>query len=290
VLKTDPIICGVHFFADDPPAAVARKALRVNLSDLAAKGAKPAGFLLALALPDGMQDEWLALFAQALGAEADFYQCPLLGGDTDRTPGLLTVSITVFGTVSRGRMVRRSGARPGDRVVVSGTIGDAALGLKLRLAASTGSRWAGLSAYQRDFLLARYLLPQPRIELATALTTSASAAMDISDGLAGDLDKLCRASGVSAEVEVAAVPLSAAARSALGEDPGLITSLLSGGDDYEVLCTVGVTDFERFCLAASESGVQVTAIGTIVPGTDTPRLRDASGQVLAFPRPSFTHF
>ena len=161
VLTVDGIVGGVHFFPDDPADAIARKALRVNLSDLAAKGARPIGFLLTLALPKEIGDKWLALFARALGEDAASYGCPLLGGDTVRTPGPVTLSIAAFGAVPHGKMVRRSGAKPGDRVVVTGTIGDAALGLLLRRDAGTGKRW-GLDRRRQDHLLARYLVPQPR--------------------------------------------------------------------------------------------------------------------------------
>src|ERR1700761_5431267 len=132
VLKTDGVIAGVHFFPDDPPDAIGRKALRMNLSDLAAKGAKPLGFLMSAALPADVEETWLAAFAAGLGADAERYQCPLLGGDTDRTPGPLSISISAFGAVPQGKMVCRSAAKAGDRVVVTGTIGDAALGVRLR--------------------------------------------------------------------------------------------------------------------------------------------------------------
>jgi len=289
VLKIDPIIAGVHFFPDDPPDAIARKALRVNLSDLAAKGADPAGFLLALALPDGITDDWIAAFADALGADADHYRCPLLGGDTDRTPGPLTVSIVAFGMVAHGAMVRRNGAKVGDRVLVSGTIGDAALGLAVRRAAAGGPLDA-LETAAREHLLARYQIPAPRTALAGALRAAASAAMDISDGLVGDLAKLCRASGVSAEIEVAQVPLSDAGRSALQAEPGLIGAVLTGGDDYEILCTVAGERVEAFHAAAGAAGVPVKEIGRIIAGSGAPCFRDAAGMRLAFERPSFSHF
>jgi thiamine-monophosphate kinase len=287
VLKTDPIISGVHFFPDDPPDAVARKALRVNLSDLAAKGATPAGFLLALALPPTISEHWLAPFAQALGEDADRYHCPLLGGDTDATPGLLTVSITVFGLVPHGTMVLRNGAKVGDQVVVSGTVGDAALGLRLRRAAP-GS--PALAPPLRDHLLARYQIPRPRTGLAEALRRYASAAMDISDGLAGDLAKLCRASGVSAQINTAQLPLSAAARSLLDADPALLDAVLTGGDDYEVLCTIPSAGLVDFRDAAAAAGIAVTIIGQVVAGAADPRFIDAQGQVRSFGRPSFSHF
>src|SRR5215470_7964577 len=193
VLKTDGIVGGVHFFPDDPPEMVAKKALRVNLSDLAAKGATPLGFLLTLALPEEIGDTWLAPFARGLGADADAFRCPLLGGDTDRTGGPITISVAALGAVPHSKMLRRAGAKAGDCVVVTGTIGDAALGLVLRRDASAAVRW-GLALAARESLKARYLVPEPRLAIAEILRAHASAAMDISDGLAGDLGKLCRAS------------------------------------------------------------------------------------------------
>src|SRR5947209_6904097 len=154
VLKADAIIGGVHFFLDDPADRVAQKALRVNLSDLAAKAARPEGFLLSLALPRTIDDEWLGMFARGLGKDADAFGCPLLGGDTDHTPGPVTISITMLGTLPQGTMVLRSGARPGQRIYVTGTIGDAALGVLLRRDAGAAQRWT-LARAQKNHLLAR---------------------------------------------------------------------------------------------------------------------------------------
>ncbi len=209
VLKTDAIVGGVHFFPDDAAHTVASKALRVNLSDLAAKGARPLGFLLSLALPRDIGEQWLEGFAQGLRGDAVLFGCPLFGGDTDRTPGPITISIAMFGSVPEGTMVRRAGAKPGDRVFVSGTIGDAALGLAVRKGNEKG--WQ-LSEPQRQHLVSRYLLPQPRNALAEAVRTHASAAMDVSDGLAGDFTKLCSASGVAADIDVGRVPFADAAK------------------------------------------------------------------------------
>ena len=289
VLKADAIVGQVHFFVDDPPDAIARKALRVNLSDLAAKGAKPIGFLLSLALPDGIDDDWLAAFASGLGADVEQFECPLLGGDTDRTPGPVTISIAAFGALPHGTMVRRSGAKAGDRIVATGTIGDAALGVLVRKERATASRW-GLDVAMSDHLIARYLLPQPRNAIADAVRAFASAAMDVSDGLAGDLAKLCRASGVSARVEVARVPLSAAARAALRSDRSLIESILTGGDDYEILATVPGSKLVAFRTAASSFGIELSEIGEIVAGPDAPRFVGGDGPPLKFTRQSFSHF
>jgi thiamine-monophosphate kinase len=283
VLKTDAIIGGVHFFAEDDAGDVARKALRVNLSDLAAKGATPLGFLVSLALPRETSAAWLQRFALGLREDAEAYRCPLFGGDTDRTPGPVTIAISMFGSVPSGAMVRRAGAKPGHRVFVTGTIGDAALGLKVR----HGASWP-LDAAQRAHLLSRYLLPQPRNALAEVVRAYASAAMDVSDGLAGDLTKLCRVSGVAAQIDVAAVPLSDAARAAIAADAAMRETALTGGDDFEVLCTVPPARAEAFRTAAQAAGVPVSDIGAIEAGQGAQFI-DA-GRALAFERLSFSHF
>jgi thiamine-monophosphate kinase len=287
VLTTDGVIAGVHFFADDPPDCVARKALRMNLSDLAAKGAAPAGFLISLALPAGTAEDWLAGFAAGLGEDAQAYRCPLLGGDTDQTPGPISVSVAAFGTVPRGEMVRRSTAKAGDCVMVTGSIGDAALGVLLRRDAELGERWH-LPDAMRAHLRERYLLPQPRTDLADAVRTHASAAMDVSDGLAGDLGKLCRASSVAAEVDVARVPLSESARAAVAADPDRLETALTGGDDYEILLTLAPEQVAPFRAAAARAGVPVSEIGRIAAGQGVRFLRD--GAPLAFARASYSHF
>jgi thiamine-monophosphate kinase len=289
VLKTDAIVGGVHFFADDPADKVAQKALRVNLSDLAAKGAKPEGFLLALALPREIDRDWLKAFARGLGKDATAFDCPLLGGDTVRTPGPVTIAITAFGTLPHGTMVPRSSAKPGDRVMVTGTIGDAALGLALRQDSAAAERW-GLSRREAAHLAERYLVPQPRNVLAEALRRHASAAMDVSDGLVGDFAKLCAASRVSARVEASCVPLSGAAEHALAAEPALIERLLTGGDDYEIVCTVPAKKVAAFQAAVAKARVPLAEIGVINKGSAPPSFFDASGESLTFKQRSFSHF
>jgi thiamine-monophosphate kinase len=288
VVTTDAIVEGVHFLADDPPDTVARKALRVNLSDLAAKGAQPAGFVLTLALR-GADDAWLTAFARGLGEDAKSFDCPLLGGDTVSTPGPLTVSISAFGRVPAGKMVHRSGARPGDRVMVSGTIGDAALGLHVLKGDRIAEALAGDEA-GRAMLVARYRVPQPRHALAPAVREFANAAMDVSDGLAGDLAKLCAASGVSALIDAPSIPKSAAAAHLLAQGVAGIEMLVSGGDDYEILCTVTEGRLEAFAAEARRVGVALTSIGTVIAGAHAPRFLDEQGSEIVLKRLSFSHF
>jgi thiamine-monophosphate kinase len=288
VITTDAVVEGVHYLATDPPGTIARKALRVNLSDLAAKGAVPAGFVLTLALRS-KEDAWLRPFADALGEDAETFACPLLGGDTVSTPGPQMISITAFGRVPKGRMVGRTGARPGDRILVTGTIGDAALGLDVLTGGAVAGALASDSA-AREALVSRYRVPQPRNLLAQAVRDHASAAMDVSDGLAGDLTKLCAASGVSAAVDVPRVPLSAAAAGLVARNVVCVETLLAGGDDYEVLCTVPPAQSDALMAAGQAVGLAVTIIGTIVAGRERPRFLDGQGQELVLKRLSYSHF
>jgi len=288
VVTTDAIVEGVHFLSDDPPQTIAKKALRVNLSDLAAKGATPAGFVLTLALRK-VDEIWLAAFARGLGEDTSAFNCPLLGGDTVSTPGPLMVSVTAFGRVAPDKMVHRSGAKPGDHVVVTGTIGDAALGLDILRNGRVATVLANDIA-SRDMLVGRYRVPEPRNALASAIRADAHAAMDVSDGLAGDLAKLCAASAVSAAIELAAIPLSKAASAALTAGAVTMAEIVSGGDDYEILCTVAPDVLEPFVQAANVSGIAVNRIGTIVAGKAAPKFLDAKGAELALTRTSFSHF
>ena len=286
VVTTDAIVEGVHFLPDDPPDTVARKALRVNLSDLAAKGATPAGFVLTLALR-GADERWLQPFAAALGEDARQFGCPLLGGDTVSTPGPLMISVTAFGRVPAGKMVHRSGARPGERVMVTGTIGDAALGLAVL---KGGKMHAATDIAGRDTLVGRYRVPQPRVALAEAVREHASAAMDVSDGLAGDLAKLCGVSDVSATIDLGSIPLSDAAQGLVSRGVVAVETLIAGGDDYEILCTMSEDRIEAFTRAALAVGVAVRSIGTVVAGNQAPTFIDRQGREVALERLSYSHF
>ncbi len=286
VLTADALIAGVHFRPEDPAAAIGHKALAVNLSDLAAKGADPVAFLLTIALPADLAAGWLSEFAGGLRACAEAAGCRLLGGDTTRTSGPVAVSITAIGQVPQDRMVTRLNARPGDIVAVSGTIGDAALGL---LVLQDGQSAAALGREHRDALVECYLRPQPHLALAPAIRDHASAAMDVSDGLVGDLAKLLRASGVAGELDLGAVPLSDAAGALLALDPARLATAVTGGDDYEVLATVPADRFDALRLAAGAAGVTMTAIGRVTAGEGLV-CRDGEGREVAFERASFSHF
>jgi len=291
VVTKDMAIAGVHFFPDDPPDLIAAKALRVNLSDLAAKGAVPTGFLLGLGLPPDWTEAFLGDFAEGLRRDIETYRCPLYGGDTVKVPGPLTLSVTAFGRAER--TVRRHGARPGDIICVTGTIGDGALGVIVRGAErdpSTAPAWLGaLTADHRRHLIDRYLAPRPRTALAAAVSRFAHAAMDVSDGLAGDLGKMMAASGCGAVVRIADVPLSLAARAALAIDPALGHRVMTGGDDYEILLSCPPEEYAGLAVAAGQAGVPLAVIGEVTaagPGV----FLDPDGEAVALGTGRYEHF
>jgi thiamine-monophosphate kinase len=288
VVTTDAVVEGAHFLSSDPPDTIGRKALRVNLSDLAAKGATAAGFVMTLALRS-IDDSWLAAFARGLGEDANTFNCPLLGGDTVSTPGPPTISMTAFGRLPSGTMVHRSGAKPGDRVMVTGTIGDAALGLQI-LKGGAIAQALSQDVVAQEMLVARYRIPQPRTALAEALRNHASAAMDVSDGLAGDLAKLCAASGVSALIDAPVIPKSEPVAALLSRGVATIEMLVAGGDDYEILCTVAEPRWPAFVDDARRAGVTLTSVGTVIGGTLAPRFLDAQGNEIALEHLSYSHF
>ncbi len=290
VLTVDALVAGVHFFADDPPAAIARKAMRVNISDIASKGAEPQGYLLTLALPHGVGEDWLKAFAGALGEDAQRYRCPLMGGDTVSTPGPLAISLTAIGCVPQGKMTRRTGAKAGDFIYVTGTIGDGALGLHVNN--PQPPKWvSNLPAGEREFLRARYLEPQPRLDFAPVVRDFAHGAMDVSDGLVGDLTKMMRVSQTAARVELAQVPLSNAARTAIAGEPGLFETAVTGGDDYEILCTVAAANAKAFEQAAQQAWIAVTRIGEVIEGrAGEVSFLGSDGAPRTFAHGSYSHF
>jgi thiamine-monophosphate kinase len=284
VLKTDAIVEGVHFLADDPPAQVAQKLLRVNLSDLAAKGATPVGYLLVTALPAARDEAWLAEFVRGLAADQATYGIGLLGGDSVATPGPVTLSVAAIGRIAAGHAVLRRGARVQDRIFVSGTLGDAALGVMAAKGADLG-----IGPAERDFLIDRFRLPQPRLALGPNLIGLATAMMDISDGLVADLGHICTVSGVAAIVEATHLPLSPAAREALARDPARLQAVLGGGDDYELLFTAPAAVEPLLAALAREGGVPITAIGRIEAGQGV-RVIDRDGLEIRVKVAGYEHF
>lgn len=282
VLKTDAIAENVHFLSADPPQDIAWKALAVNVSDLVAKGAAPLGYLMALSFPAAPTTGWMTAFAKGLESAQNRFGCYLLGGDTDRRPGPLTIAITAIGSVPRGKMVLRTSAQAGDALFVSGTIGDAGLGLQLLKDPRLKDLW-GLTDPDVAALCRRYRRPEPRLALAPVLRQYASAAMDLSDGLVKDLDRLLRASGVAGRLAAVDIPLSNPARKALSHAPERLPALIAAGDDYEVLAAVPLAKAEAFAAAAKAAGVAVTHIGETLPGPPALAIEGPGGSPLNLP-------
>ncbi len=287
-VTADGLVAGVHFFEDDDPGDAAYKALAVNVSDLAAKAARPLAYTLTLALNEAPTEEWAQRFAAGLARAQAKFGIALIGGDTVSARGAWWISITAFGEAAPRGLVPRGGAKAGDGLYVSGTLGDAALGLRLRQL--EGTLGSNLPPAQREFLLARYLYPEPRLALMPALAAQASAAMDISDGLALDLSRMCAASGVSAEISVSAIPLSDAARALAEAGGGITQTILTGGDDYEILVAVPPERAGAFEAQSQEAQVPVTRIGAVIAGQGKPKFKAADGSELNLPAQGFEHF
>jgi len=286
VLTADALVEGRHYLASDPADLIARKMLRVNLSDLAAKGARPLGYLMTTALDPAVDEAWIAAFTKGLAEDQKEFGIDLWGGDTTATPGPLALTVTMIGSVPTGRAVRRSGARIGDRILVSGTIGDGYFGLAARR-----GEYAGLGIDAHRWLAQRYVVPQPRVGLGIALAERGllHAAMDVSDGLAADVAHLCRASGCGAEIDVARVPLSEPVAELVADDPSLLQSAITGGDDYELLLAVPADRVGEAKQVANLTGTPLTDIGAVTAAPDVA-FRDRDGTLLAFDRLGFTHF
>jgi thiamine-monophosphate kinase len=276
VLTADAMVDGVHFLPDDPPDLVGRKLLRVNLSDLAAKGATPLGYLMTVSTPRDTPEAWFAGFAAGLAQDQQKFGVTLLGGDTTSTPGPISLSLTIIGHVAPGEAVHRSGAGPGDGIWVTGTIGDGALGLAVA---------RGRLPDPSGFLLSRYRLPQPRIGLAVA--GIASAGMDVSDGLVQDLGHICRAGSLAAEIDAALVPLSPQARQA---GPDWLATCLTGGDDYELLLAVPPPREVALRQAAQAAGMAVTRIGSFRSGAPRVMVRGPDGGAMPLATGGWSHF
>ncbi len=284
VLKTDSLIESVHFRRDDPPSSIGRKALRRALSDLAAKGAEPAAYLLALALPEWTDVTWLEEFASGLSRDQAEFGLVLHGGETDATPGPVTITVTAIGFVPADALVRRKGARPGDLVFVTGTIGDAGAGLEV-----LGAQSLPLTDPALEFLVSRYRLPVPRLAFGRALRGHASAAIDVSDGLIADLGHIAEVSQVRIEIDGAAIPLSPALLSQWGDGPDARIRAATAGDDYEIAFTAPATAAAMIREAARQTATSVVPIGRVAAGRGTA-LFDASGVEFPLERRGYTHF
>lgn len=278
-VSTDTLVADVHFFADADPQKLGWKSLAVNLSDLAAMGAIPRWTTLALTLPE-IDDDWLAAFVSGLYRCADQFGVSLVGGDTTR--GALSITLTIIGEVPPNQALRRDGARPGDDVWVSGTLGDAAFAL----AALQGR--AKLTDADLEVLAARLHAPTPRVELGLALRGLASSAVDVSDGLLADLGHVLARSGCGVIVEYAQLPLSDIVHDYIAH-PEFDACVLSGGDDYELCFTAPVEHRQTLGEIATRLGVRLTAIGTVrtKPGL---AVRDAQGQAMDLRHTGYDHF
>lgn len=278
-ISTDMLVSGVHFLADTDPQRLGHKTLAVNLSDLAAMGAVPRYATLAIALP-AADEAWLAAFARGLFALADVHDVELIGGDTTRGP--LTLCMTVIGEVPAGAAIRRDGARPGDEIWVSGTLGDAAFGLAMLKGLAKDEGALG------EACIARLEAPAPRVALGMALRGLASAMLDVSDGLVGDLAHVARASGVTARIDLGLLPVAPALRRQARSDA--VKYALAGGDDYELCFSASPVHHQAILRAGRDSGVSVTVVGGMVAATGTPVLL-AGPEAPAFSALSgFDHF
>jgi thiamine-monophosphate kinase len=294
VVTVDMLVAEVHFLAEDPPSSIGAKVLGVNLSDLAAMGAQPVAYVLSIALPaawgDGAVCHWLDGFTAGLAEMQVASGITLIGGDTVSTPGPLCLSVAAFGTVESGCELRRGGARPGDTVFVSGTIGDAAIGLHELAGRQPRLLEPGLA----KMVVGRYRRPTPRVALGRALVGLASACADVSDGLVADLGHICEASGVAATIEAARVPLSEAGRSVLASEPAILPALITGGDDYELVFTASTEQGNAIATAAAAIGVPVSAIGGIIgrkhPDSPLVSVVGPDGQALKINHGGWRHF
>ncbi|MEE2995883.1 MAG: thiamine-phosphate kinase [Pseudomonadota bacterium] len=280
IITTDTMVAGVHFLDTERPDLIARRLLRVNLSDLASMGAVPTGYFLNLTLNDLADKLWLDRFAAGLRKDQDEFNFCLLGGDTTHTKRDLTLTATFVGEVDTGFAITRTGASAGDDVYVSGTIGDAALGLKYLISGDN----------KPETIIRRFQLPDPRVALGTRLRGLVSAAADVSDGLVADLVHICRASKVSATIIGDQVPVSPIVDNRLAAGDIELSDILSGGDDYELVFTAPTNLEQNIVEAAQLSAVRVTKIGKVLDGPEMVRVLNPSGDEIKLEALGYSHF
>ena len=284
VVTTDTLVEGVHFLSEDLPENIAAKLLRVSLSDLAAMGSIPAYYNLSIATKSGTSSDWFKAFAEGLLADQMQFGITLIGGDTVATSGPLTLSLTAMGFVKKGNAISRGGAKSGDDIWVSGLIGDAALGLR----AATG-KLSFVSEKNKKYLISRYTKPVPQTLLGPKLSNHVNSAIDVSDGLIGDLDHICEISKLGADIQIDDIPLSRVAKSVVTEKPDYIDLILSGGDDFELLFTAD----ESFSVIAKSLtkmlDVNLTKIGAMVDRRSI-EIFDKNGDKYFIQNNGYTHF
>ncbi|MEZ5648251.1 MAG: thiamine-phosphate kinase [Alphaproteobacteria bacterium] len=284
IVTNDSVVAGIHYRGDEPANRVAQKLMRRNLSDLAAMGASPHAYNLSFAIPAETPESWIAGFAQGLGEDQRTYGLSLIGGDSLAVPCVSVLGMTMFGVVPKGRIISRKGAMAGDNIYCSGTIGDGFLGLK----ASRGE-FSELSNVQRETLITRYELPLPRLSLGIALRGIATAMIDISDGFMADLNHICRVSGVGAHIETARIPFSSPAKEILQHTPSLLSDILTGGDDYELLFAAPPSMQDRITVIAKELSLSITYVGRM-RAEQKIQVVDPNHQPLSLKQRGYTHF
>lgn len=284
IVTNDSVLAGVHYRGDESGARVAQKLVRRNLSDLAAMGADPLTYNLSFAVPRETTDDWIESFAQGLMHDQKEFKWSLIGGDSLAVPQFAILGMTAFGVVPEGKAILRSGAKVGDDIYCSGTIGDGFLGLRI-----SRGEFPQLMSSARNFLIDRYELPQPRLKLGQNLRSIATAAVDISDGLVADLAHICRASKVGAIIESQLVPMSLPATEILSQQPGLFREVLSGGDDYELIFTAPLSMRDQITRLSKDIDLPLTRIGKIAAGSAI-RILDPKGQELSLAYKGYSHF
>jgi len=283
VVTTDCLVSGVHFIPDDPPETLAAKLIGVNFSDLASMGAAPRFFTIAAAFPRTLEEGWIKRFAEGIKQCQERFGGVLVGGDTVSTDGPMTLTLTAFGEVPEGTAVKRSGAKPGDALFVTGVIGDAYAGLRL-----LEGRFDHLETSDKDYLIERYRKPTPQVKAGQALRGIASAMIDISDGLAADLGHLCEASGLGGVVDSKAIPLSSAVANLLAEDHLTYEEIITGGDDYELLFSVPENKIGALEAVCTSFEKPISRIGAAQEGREVV-FKDGNIR-LDFDRTGYCHF